>query len=248
MTRSDLAIPIAWIALLAAGFSYAQRPESLRFEVASVKPASPEEIQAGVSGIATGRGRATGTDVTLKRCIIGSFHIAPHQIVGGPDWLDSDRFHIEAKAEQPTNDDAALDAMLRNLLADRFHLVVHREMRTMTALVLDVGKKGPKLEPGDGGGAVTDAGHGQMKIKNESMDDFAERLARVTDLPVINRTGLSGVFNLKLLWTPDGEHPKPDDPPSLFTAIQEQLGLRLTAKKSPVPVLVIDHAERPGEN
>ena len=80
------------------------------------------------------------------------------------------------------------------------------------------------------------------------MDDFAERLARVTDLPVINQTSLPGVFNLKLVWTPDGDHPKRDGPPSLFTAIQEQLGLRLSARKSQVQVLVIDHAERPDEN
>jgi uncharacterized protein (TIGR03435 family) len=244
MTRIDLAVAIA----LVAGFGHAQTPESLRFEVATVKPASQEEIQAGISGIKTGHGRATGTDVTLKRCIIGSFHIGPNQIVGGPDWLDSDRFHIEAKAEQPTNDDTTLDAMLRNLLADRFHLAVHREIRTMAALVLEVGKKGLKLEQGDGGEAVTDSGHGQIKIRNESMDDFAERLARMTDLPVVNRTGLSGVFNLKLFWKPDGDHPKPDDPPSLFTAIQEQLGLRLTAGKAEVPVIVIDHVQKPGEN
>jgi len=244
MTRTGLTLLIA----LVTGVSFAQLPESLRFEVATIKPATPEEIQAGVSGMKTGHGRVTATDVTLKRCIIGSFHIGPNQIVGGPDWLDSDRFHIEAKSEQPTDDDAALDAMLRNLLADRFHLAVHREIRTMSALALEVGKKGPKLEPGDGGEAVTDAGRGQMKIRNESMDDFAERLARMTDLPVVNKTGLSGVFNLKLLWAPGDDRRKPDDPPTLFTAIQEQLGLRLTSGKSPVPVLVIDHAERPGEN
>lgn len=244
MTRIDLALLIASV----AGFGHAQTSDSLRFEVATIKPATPDEIQAGISGIRTGRGRATGTNVTLKRCIIGSFHVGPNQIVGGPDWLDSDRFHIEGKAEQSTNDDAALDAMLRNLLADRFHLAVHREIRIMSALVLEAGRKGPKLEQGDGGEAVTEGGHGQLKIRNESMDDFAERLARITDLPVVNRTGLSGIFNLKLFWTPDGDHPKADDPPSLFTAIQEQLGLRPTAGKAPVPVLVIDHAERPGEN
>lgn len=242
------AVKPALLIALAAGFSYAQTPESLRFEVATVKPANSEEIQAGGSGIKTGHGRATGINVTLKRCIIGSFHVGPHQIIGGPSWLDSDRFHIEAKAEQPTNDGSALDVMLRNLLADRFHLVVHTEIRTMPALLLVVGKKGPKLEQGDSGQAATDAGHGRIKIRNETMDDFAERLARVTDLPVINQTNLPGIFNLTLLWTPNEDHPKPDDPPSLFTAIQEQLGLRLTARKSQVQVLVIDHAQRPDEN
>src|SRR5271165_6935023 len=140
---------IALLTAFAAGFIYAQSFESLRFEVATIKPASPAEIQAGTSGIKTGHGRVTGTNVTLKRCIIGSFHVSPHQIIDGPNWLDSDRFHIEAKAEQPTNDDAEFDAMLRNLLADRFHLVARREIRTMPALVLVVGKQGSKLERGD---------------------------------------------------------------------------------------------------
>jgi uncharacterized protein (TIGR03435 family) len=80
------------------------------------------------------------------------------------------------------------------------------------------------------------------------MNDFAEHLARATDLPVVNQTGLAGIFNLKLFWTPDGDNPKPDDPPSLFTAIQEQLGLRLTSRNAQVEVLVIDHAATPGEN
>lgn len=80
------------------------------------------------------------------------------------------------------------------------------------------------------------------------MDDLAERLARVTDMPVVNQTGLSGRFNLKLLWTPDGDHVKPDSPPSLYTAIQEQLGLRLSSRKAQVEVLVIDHVEKPDEN
>ena len=127
------------LALLAA-FAFAQAPS---FDVATIKPASPQEIQAGISGIKTGHGRITGTNVTLKRCIVGSYHLGPHQIIGGPPWLDSDRFHIEGKAAEPTYNDAVLDAMTRTLLADRFHLQAHRETRTMTALVLEVAKARP---------------------------------------------------------------------------------------------------------
>lgn len=230
---------------LLAVSAFAQAPS---FDVASIKPSSPQEIQAGISGIKTGHGRITATNVTLKRCIFGSYHIGPHQIIGGPPWLDSDRFHIEGKAAEPTDDDTVLDAMTRTLLADRFHLQAHRETRTMTALVLEVTKQGAKLDPSDGGGSSTDASHGSLKIRNETMDDFAERLARVTDMPVVNRTGLLGRFNLKLVWTPDDDHAKPDGPPSLYTAIQEQLGLRLTSRRTQVQVLVIDHAEKPDEN
>ena len=220
----------------------------LRFEVASIKPASDDEIAAGTSGLKTGHGRAIGTNVTLKRCIIGCYHIGPGQVIGGPNWLDSDRFHIEAKAADPVNDDAILDAMLRNLLAERFHLVVHQETRNLRALVLAVSKRGPKLETAEGGDAGTDAGHGMLTLKNSTMDALAERLARATDLPVVNHTGLAGVFNLRLTWTPDNDQPKPDGPPPLSIAIQEQLGLQLKSQRAPVEVLVVDHAGKPTEN
>src|SRR5579863_5702799 len=100
-------IRFAAAAFLAA-VAYAQTAAP-QFEVATVKPASPEEIQAGSSGCYTGHGRARCTDVTLKRCIVGSFHIGPGQIAGGPGWIDSDRFHIEAKAAEPV-EEAVLDA------------------------------------------------------------------------------------------------------------------------------------------
>ena len=80
------------------------------------------------------------------------------------------------------------------------------------------------------------------------MDALAERIARSTDFPVINQTGLAGVFNLQLTWTPDGDKPKPDGPPSLPTALREQLGLQLNSKRVPIEVLVIDHAEKPSGN
>jgi uncharacterized protein (TIGR03435 family) len=239
---------IRFAVALLASVAYAQTSAPL-FDVASVKPASPEEIQAGSSGCKTGHGRATCTNVTLKRCIVGSFHTGPGQIVGGPSWLDSDRFHIDAKAAAPVEDDAVLDAMMKALLAERFHLTLHRETRNLQALVVEVAKNGPKLEKAPGGEAVTDAGNGRLTLKNTTMDGLAERLARVTDLPVVNRTAIDGVFNMKLVWTPEGENPKgPGSPPSLFTAIQEQLGLRLQSQKAPVEVLVIDHAEKPAEN
>jgi uncharacterized protein (TIGR03435 family) len=236
-------------AALFASLAYSQTPAVPRFEVATVKPASPEEIQAGSSGCKTGHGRATCTNVTLKRCIVGSFHTGPGQVVGGPSWIDSGAFHIDAKAADPVEDDAVLDAMMQALLQERFHLAFHRETRNLQALVLEVAKNGPKLEKASGGEAVTDSSHGSLTLKNTTMDGLAERLARVTGLPAVNRTGIDGVFNMKLAWTPEGETPKgPGSPPSLFTAIQEQLGLRLQSQKAPVKVLVIDHAEKPTEN
>ena len=114
---------------------------------------------------------------------------------------------------------------------------------------MKLAKSGRKLEKAPGGEAVTNSGHGILTLANTTMDGLAERLARVTELPVVNRTAIDGVFNMKLLWTPEGENPKgPGSPPSLFTAIQEQLGLRLQSQKAPVEVLVVDHAERPDAN
>jgi uncharacterized protein (TIGR03435 family) len=240
---------IRFAAVFVAVAAYAQTGAAPHFEVATVKPASLEEIQTRPSGCKTGHGRAVCTNVTLKRCIVGALHIGPGQVVGGPGWIDSDRFYIEAKAAEPVDDDAILDAMMQALLQERFHLAFHREDRNLQALVLEVAKNGPKLEKASGGDAVTDGSHGSLTLKNTTMDGLAERLARVSDLPVVNRTGIDGVFNMKLAWTPEGENPKgPGSPPSLFTAIQEQLGLRLQSQKAPVSVLVVDHAEKPGEN
>jgi uncharacterized protein (TIGR03435 family) len=192
-------------------------------------------------------GRLTVDNETLKRCIYNAYGVGPNQVVGGPDWLSTDRFNIEAKPEQPVKDDSVAMAMLQTLLAERFKLVAHRETRTISAYVLEVLKNGPKLEKGDGGGASTGNGRGRIEAKNSSMDHFAEVLSRQMELPVLNRTGLDGVFNLKLEWNPRITDPAAEGP-SVFTAVQDQLGLRLRAQKTPVEVIVVDHAERPSQN
>jgi len=219
-----------------------------KFEVASVKPSKAESNAS--SGIQTGHGRLAGRNVTLKRCIIGAYGVGPHQILGGPYWLDSDRFEILAKADEPIDDDTALMVMLRDVLADRFKLVIHRETKTIPALVMELAKNGPKFEKSSGGEAVTNTSGNQYGVsidaRNTDMDAFAAILARSMDLPVVNRTGLQGVFNIKLQWM--SENAKRTEGPSIFTAIQEQLGLRLRSEKTPVEILVIDHAEKPSEN
>jgi uncharacterized protein (TIGR03435 family) len=215
-----------------------------QFEVASVKPSAPDRHSPS-TGITTGKGRLTANELTLKRYIMGAFAVGQHQIAGGPDWLNTDRFDIVARAAQPIDDDAALTKMLQTLLYERFNLVIHRETRLTQAYVLTVGKNGPKLERSPGGEASTSSGPGSIAATAVTMEGFAQRLGRVLDLPVVNRSELDGAFNLKLEWAPDES--KPDNRPSLFTAIQ-QLGLRLTTQKVPVEVLVIDRAEKPSEN
>ena len=120
-----------------------------QFDVAAIRP-SHTPADSG-SGIYTGHGKVRAENVTLKRCIIGAYGVGPNQVFGGPDWLDSDRFEIDAKIDRGINDSRVLDQMLQALLADRFKLIMHRENRTITAYVLDLAKNGPKLEKAEGG-------------------------------------------------------------------------------------------------
>jgi uncharacterized protein (TIGR03435 family) len=243
---------IASLALLACRAVHGQ--PAVQFEVASIKPSSADGSNVS-SGGKSGQGRLTMSNVTLKRCIMGAYGVGPNQIMGGPKWLDSDRYEIVAKAEEPVGD-ATLMTMLQALLAERFKLAIHREARTIEAFVLEVAKNGPKLAKAEQEESSTQNSRGLIDARKITMDRFAEVLSRQMDLPVVNRTGLEGSFNLKLEWTPESRRPfKPgasdaaiDSGPSIFTAIQEGLGLHLRSQKTPVDVLVVDHAEKPSEN
>jgi uncharacterized protein (TIGR03435 family) len=238
------------LAIIAAGMAYSQPS----FEVASIKPAPAAQLN-GSSGIFSGHGRIDAHNVTLRRCIMGAFGIGPHQLSGGPPWLDSDRFEILAKAEQPVDDDSELMAMLRTLLAERFQLTVHRETRTVSALVLEVARNGPRLEKAQHGSSAVTTGSGtSIQAKSITMRRFAEVLSRQTELPVVDATGLEGSFNLKLFWRPERARPtvtgvdEAMERPTLFDALPQQLGLRLESRKMPMEILVIDRAEKPTEN
>lgn len=224
------------------------------FDVSTVKPTDPSE--AGSAGTATRAGLVDARNVTLQRCIIGAYGVGPHQVVGGPDWVYTDRFDIMGKADQPVGDDAILNQMLQRLLADRFNLILHRESKVLPAYVIEVDKKGPKMEKAEGGDSdtntsTTSTGRVKINAKNTDMDLFAEVLARMMDLPVVNQTGLTGIFNFKLQWTLDSAPPSDRqtvDNVSIYAALQEQVGLRLRSAKAPVEILVIDRAEKPSAN
>ena len=237
--------------IICAATLHGQPASPPQFEVASIKLSA--KGANSTSGIWTRHDRLDANNVTLKRCIMGAYGVGPHQISGGPDWLTSDRFEILAKADRPIKDDAVFMVMLQDLLAERFKLVIHRETRTLPALVLEVAKNGPKLEKVENGEASTNTSGSNSGVaidaRNTDMDLFSKVLARETEQPVVNHTALEGIFNFKLSWT--REDAKPGDlieRPSLFTAIQEQLGLRLRSEKVPVEILVIDHVEKPSEN
>jgi uncharacterized protein (TIGR03435 family) len=188
----------AAIALVLCFCAFAQQSQ---FEVASIKPVTVDG--SFTSGITTGHGKIDAENVTLKRCIIGAYSVSPSQVIGGPDWLDSDRFHILAKAAQPTDSDAELMRMLQTLLAERFHLSIHRETRPLQAYVLEVAKGSPKLEKAPDGESSTNSSHGQLVARSTGMELFARVLGREVNLPVVDQTGLQGCFNFTLKWTPE---------------------------------------------
>ncbi len=223
-----------------------------QFEVASIRPSSPEEVAAGWSGCRTTPGLVRCTNVTLKRCIVGAYVIGAERVLSGPGWIDADHFDITARASEPIGD-KALMAMLQTLLAERFKLVLHRESRPGETMVLEVGKKGAKLESAGGGKLSYNNAHEQLDTTNMTMADFAEVLSRNLKLPVVDRTGLTGGFNFTLRWKVDERIENRDDAAAdlrwqVSTAIAQQLGLTLKSKRMPVEVLVVDHAEKPSEN
>jgi uncharacterized protein (TIGR03435 family) len=255
------------------------------FDVASVKANKAGEnrtlmlVQPG--------GTFQATNVTMQMLINGAYQLKPRQLVGSPDWIGSEHFDIEAKAEgNPPKDQ--INLMLQSLLADRFKLVVHRETRQLpiyTLMLSRADRTGPELlahtddtkcadfsngSPPQGSGAgapripcggfTVGVGRiGSITAIKATMEQLARTLSNSTDRTVVDRTGLSGTFDLTLNFTPEVRQPgfqlgadaiasDPTAPPDIFTAIQEQLGLKLVPQTGPVDVLVIDHVEEPSPN
>jgi uncharacterized protein (TIGR03435 family) len=244
-------IHIAALILLPATLS-AQPAPVARFEVAAIKPTPPEQW-SDPSGGTSGNGRYNIHNRTLKDYIWRAYIVIPDRVVGGPVWLDSDRFDIQAKAEQPVDDDALM-AMLRTLLEERFKLQIHREKRPGDALVLKVAKDGPKFASGDGGAPKYNNAHDHLDAANLPVSELVRILSRNLKLPVLDETALDGAFTFTLRWDPDrADAAGPDDAPAVLRsevsrAMAAQLGLLLEHRRTPLDVLVIDRAEKPSAN
>jgi len=231
------------------------------FEVATIKPSKP-----GVPGkVITMRGtRFIAMNATLADLIAVAYSVQQSQVMGGPKWLSFDKFDIDGEPDAPGAPNHQQEAtMVGKLLADRFQLKFHRETKNMSAYVLTVAKNGPKMQKDDSNGVPTlyFPQLGIFFVRDASMDEVAQVIQlTVFDRPVVNETELEGKWDFILKWTPDESQfsglgmkvPPPSDaadaPPPLFTAIQEQIGLKLEGGKAAVPVLVIDHVEPPSPN
>lgn len=220
--------------------------QSVSFEVASIRPA--ERWKAGGEGrtretIQPSPEGLTLRNVTLSSCLQWAYGVKFYQ-VSGPDWLKSDRYDVEAKAAGPVSR-AEMKRMLQALLAERFRLVLHREKKDFPLFALLVARNGPRLRSSNAeGNSDVQVADGSFVFIRVSMPDFAEKLAdlRTIDRPVVDHTGIAGVFDITLKGAASAV--LQDDGPSIFTLVQEQLGLRLEPRRGPLDLLVVDHAER----
>jgi uncharacterized protein (TIGR03435 family) len=234
------------------------------FDVATIKPSDPNARGKGF-GI---RGRNFSTrNTSLDDLIEYAYDVHLKQIVGGPDWMDKDRFDVSAVPDREGDPShQQWQTMVQKLLADRFQLKFHHDKRELSVYVLSLAKGGPKnltrsyrtddkfsIPIGAAPGGLT------MRVSNGSLRDFSGFALQgaVLDRPVLDQTGLKGRYDFVLTWSPSGTEfggrlppPPPSDnpPPGLFQAIQEQLGMKLDAVKAPAEVMVIDEAEKPSAN
>jgi len=240
------------VCLAVASHLHADQPAAVpgrAFEVASIKP---NNSGSGSDTINTSRGRFTGVNVTVDSLIELAFGVRAFQISGGPGWLATDHYDIAATTgDSKELNDGEIRPYVESLLVDRLHLRYHREKKDASVYSLLPARTGVKLTAHEGEGDSSNnisVGSGKASITstNVKMASFADLLSGRVDRVVIDHTGLSGGYDLKLTWAPD---PGPESTePSLFAALEEQLGLRLESTKGPVDIIVIDSMERPSEN
>jgi uncharacterized protein (TIGR03435 family) len=255
---------LVWAAALAS--SLAQSPGSRKqFDVAAVKPTASTDGHFELRDPVGGNFTATG--VTLKMLIMRAYRVHSFQVSGDPDWAHNERWDIRAKAEgeEGRMPSAQFEEMLRTLLEERFQLKINRETREMPVYALLVAKNGPKLNLAVGGSPGVQMRPGSITFTKSSTASLAAQLSLIAGRVVIDKTGLTGAYDFELHWAQepgqgspeafglppvasDAPPPVDSNSPSMFTALQEQLGLRLDPQKGTVEILVIDHVEKASEN
>ena len=262
---SLLVIPrgLIFIATLAVGL--AQSPTDRKeFDVVSVKPSAPDDHNSFMfQNLPGGSIRLVG--VPLRMIIMQAYGVGSFQITGGPDWIRTDRWDILAKSDDITGrlTRAQEDPMLRALMTERFQLNVHIETREMPVYALVVEKNGSKLVRHTGVEQQFRSVYGSLIVKKGGSAALAAWLSRGLGRMVIDKTDLRGDYDYAIEWTPAPGEGGPEsiglppgaatahaetNGPSIFTALQEQLGLRLVSQKGPVEIIVIDGVEKPSAN
>ncbi|MGD0798053.1 MAG: TIGR03435 family protein [Acidobacteriaceae bacterium] len=224
------------------------------FEVAVIEPA---DVNDHNQGFRLDGHRISIEGSTMTSLICFAYSIQKSQIVGAPGWFDEQGWNIDGVPDAEGKPSwHQYRRMLQKLLSTRFGLAIHPDKRELSVYALMVAKGGAKLEKSksDPDALSDQSGHGvgtaqSMKFTNDSMTDFAQTMQLMVDRPVVDQTNLSGRYDFSLLWTPDVMRAtEPDAPPGLFTAVQEQLGLKLEAVHAATDVFVIDAATRPTQD
>jgi len=259
--------------LVVAAPLFAQAPTRPSFDVASVKPNKTGDVRFTITSLAGGRFLAT--NASLKMLITTAYGVRDSEIAGGPNWIDTDKFDVEAKTVG-TIPAGQMCLMLQSLLEDRFQLKTHRQTRDLPVYELVVAKNGSKMRLSEDQkppspppqsqigaaplrgverprpGAIR-MGRGDLWGDGVPWATIVAVISQVAGRPVIDKTDLKGFYDFKLQFTPEGQDlaagPFADSPgTSLFTAIQEQLGLKLESAKRPGEIIVVDGVEKPSEN
>jgi uncharacterized protein (TIGR03435 family) len=234
------------------------------FEVATIKPSKPDDQRKAF--IVQGN-RFQIINQPLVQILCFAYDVQEKQLIGLPPWAETDKYDIDAKPDgEGAPSGKQWKSMIQKMVAERYKLTFHPEKKELSVYVLSVAKGGPKLTKSEGDpnglpGLFFRGKPGDLGVRNATMADFTGLMqSAVLDKPVVNQTGLTGKYDFTLLWTPDDSQfagmgakiPPPTDtanaPPNLYTAIQEQIGLKLEATKAPADVMVIDHVEKPSEN
>jgi uncharacterized protein (TIGR03435 family) len=254
-----------------------QTPSALKpsFEVASIRPADPG--QRGSRAQIQPGGRVVISGVPVRQLIVLAYRVQDFQINGGPGWMGTDPWDIEARAAEgsfspPTappdpNTPDPMSLRLQSLLEDRFQLKTHHETKELPVFEMSISKGGSKIKlsedqtfPGQGGspppppppGTVARGsirrGPGSLAASAVPTSSLAWTLSQLLGRPVVDKTGLQGLYDAQLQWTPDQAPPADSNGPSIFKALQEQLGLKLDSAKGPVDVLVVDSVQKPTAN
>jgi uncharacterized protein (TIGR03435 family) len=233
------------------------------FDVASVRPQSPDDSSFLVRMPI--RGQFTASGAVAKLLVMLAYDVQDSQIIGGPNWFDTLKWDIQAKSDNDHYSAEETRLMLQHLLEDRFALRVHRSTAELPVYVLTVAQKGPKFKPSERTATNLRAGRNSISIEAGTIAQLTPLLATALGRPVIDHTALTGVYDLSVQWddAPVRNAGLPGIPisqdraagavagnehGSIFSAVPDQLGLRLESERAPVQVLVVDSVQRPSEN